>query len=82
MGVEAAREGAPLLLGVPLVLEALGGAGVALGLGTPDQGSTSGMYEAVEEASGSKSDEVNVDWNAEGRFRGALLRRIECESCR
>lgn len=52
---------------------AAAGAGVALGLGTPDQGSTSGMYEAVEEASGSKSDEVNVDWNAVGRFRGALL---------
>jgi hypothetical protein len=31
------------------------------------------MYEAVDEASGSKSDEVNVDWNAVGRFRGALL---------
>jgi hypothetical protein len=49
------------------------GAGVALGLGTPDHGSTSFMYAAVDEARGSVSDEVNVDWKAVGRFRGALL---------
>jgi hypothetical protein len=53
--------------------DAPSGAGVALGLGTPDQGSTSFMKEAVDEARGSKSDEVNVDWNAVGRFLGALL---------
>lgn len=72
LGVEAVMLGKLLPpLFVPELAAA--GAGVALGLGTPDQGSTSGMYEAVDEASGSKSDEVNVDWNAVGRFRGALL---------
>lgn len=71
LGVEAVMLGKLLPpFFVPEVAAA--GAGVALGLGTPDQGSTSGMYEAVEDASGSKSDEVNVDWNAVGRFRGAL----------
>jgi hypothetical protein len=74
LGVEAVMLGRlPPPLFVPEPEVAAAGAGVALGLGTPDHGSTSGMYEAVEEASGSKSDEVNVDWNAVGRFRGALL---------
>lgn len=69
-----------LLLPDPLAFSLDAGAGVALGLGTPDQGSTSGKNEAVEEASGSKSDEVNVDWNVVGRFRGALLRDEERRS--